>query len=65
MSQQELDDALAAGDRTVVPYSQRVADGEDANVLLGELQPLAFLLGYADVAEMLETIERARIASQN
>lgn len=65
MTQQELDAALAAGDRTVVSYQDRIAQGEDPEVLLAELRPVAVAFGYSGVGEMLTAIQRGRAAGSN
>lgn len=63
ITQQQLDEALAAGDRTVVPYRDRVAQGEDVNEMLAELEVFAAALGLS-LDDVITTIER-RIASRD
>lgn len=39
MTQDELDQAILAGDKSVIPLSDRVAAGEDPLALLAEIFP--------------------------
>lgn len=65
VTKEDMDAAIAAGDRTWISYQDRIRQGEDANVLLDQLRPVAALLGYPDVAALIDASLKRQAAEKN
>lgn len=65
LTQQELDDLVAAGDRSVIAYSDRIHSGENPQELLESLDMTARLLGFSDIESLLDAAARNRARGSN